>query len=498
MQPQRPAMVVLHHPEHKRMKITSALPLLLLIAATQASAASKPEVRWLKVLLQGQQIGSVEHSRHVVGDTVINTERFDASLARAGTALSIRTEESHRESLAGTPLGFSTLTEMGGMAQRAEGVIGTDGKVSVSFSQGKDVRVQNLVYPKGALMSEGMRLLEDSKKLKPGESLKFRAFMPSQLEAVPATVTFVGEESIRIDSRDYSARHMQQTLALSTGPITLQSWTDANGEPLRSELPMFGMKLEMVISDKKAAGHRDAPTDLFAATVISAPRALSITERAGDLTYALELSDATIATNIPRDEQVLTSSGTQWQLLVDMPPSTSPAAKSLLDAKALEASAWVQSDAPEIIAFAKKSTRNIKGARAQMLGLQSAVSRHISDKNLRVGYASALEALRMREGDCTEHALLLAAAGRALGIPTRVAVGLAYTDAFAGHAQSFIPHAWAQAWIDGHWSSFDAALGGFDSGHIALAVGSGDPTTFYGSIQLLGNLKIKEIRSSAL
>jgi hypothetical protein len=99
----------------------------------------------------------------------------------------------------------------------------------------------------------------------------------------------------------------------------------------------------------------------------------------------------------------------------------------------------------------------------------------------------------MREGDCTEHALLLAAAGRALGIPTRVAVGLAYIDQFAGRKNAFVPHAWAQAWIDGRWTSFDAALGGFDSGHIALAVGSGDPATFYGSINLLGNLKIRSI-----
>ena len=40
-------------------------------------------------------------------------------------------------------------------------------------------------------------------------------------------------------------------------------------------------------------------------------------------------------------------------------------------------------------------------------------------------------------------------------------------------------------------------LGGFDSGHIALAAGSGEPAMFYGSINLLGNLKITEIRGSA-
>jgi hypothetical protein len=469
-----------------------SLPLLLL-ACCAASAESKTETRWLKVLLQGQQIGQVEHSRRVVGDTVINTERFDASLARAGTSLTIRTEESSRETRAGVPLGFSTLTEMGGTAQRAEGVIDKDGKVSVSFTQGTDVRTQELIYPKGALMTEGARLLDERKQLKPGEAMKFRVFMPSQLEAVEVAVRFVAEESIEIDGRSHKARHIEQTLFLPSGPMTLQSWTDAAGEPLRSELPMFGMKLEMVLSTEAAAAHRDAPTDLFSATVVDAPRALPERERAGDLKYALELNDAKVASNIPGGEQTLTQDGKNWSLLIDLPPLTAATQKTLVDAKALQASAWVQSDAPEIIAFAKKSAGTVKDPGAQMLGLQSAVSQHIENKNLRVGYASALEALRMREGDCTEHALLLAAAGRALGIPTRVAVGLAYIDQFAGHKNAFVPHAWAQALIDGHWTSFDAALGGFDSGHIALAVGSGDPATFYGSIGLLGNLKIRSI-----
>lgn len=472
-----------------------SLPILLL-ACSAVSAAGKTEVRWLKVLLQGQQIGQVEHSRRVVGDTVINSERFDASLARAGTALTIRTEESSRETRAGVPLGFSTVTEMGGAAQRAEGVIDKQGNISVSFTQGSDVRTQNLIYPKGALMTEGVRLLEERKQLKPGDVIKFRAFMPSQLEAVEVAVRFVAEETITIDGRSYQARHLEQTLFLPSGPMTLQSWTEAGGEPLSSELPMFGMKLEMVLSTEAAAAHRDELTDLFSATVVDAPRALPERERAGDLTYSLDLADAKVATGIPGGEQKIIQDGENWQLRVDAPPQTRTTPKSLVDAKTLEASAWVQSDAPEIIAFAKKSAGHVKDRHAQMLGLQGAVSRHIENKNLRVGYASALEALRMREGDCTEHALLLAAAGRALGIPTRVAVGLAYAEQFAGRKNAFIPHAWAQAWIDGHWTSFDAALGGFGSGHIALAVGSGDPATFYGSINLLGNLKIRSIEVS--
>ena len=47
-----------------------------------------------------------------------------------------------------------------------------------------------------------------------------------------------------------------------------------------------------------------------------------------------------------------------------------------------------------------------------------------------------------------------------------------------------------EAWVDGGWRGYDAALGGFGSGHIALAVGDGDPTRFYATLDLLTRLRV--------
>lgn len=52
--------------------------------------------------------------------------------------------------------------------------------------------------------------------------------------------------------------------------------------------------------------------------------------------------------------------------------------------------------------------------------------------------------------------------------------------------------AWTQAWIDGRWESFDAALRRFDSSHIALSVGDGDPWRFYASVRVFGNVVISK------
>ncbi len=470
------------------------LCLLFLTAAANVCAA---ESDWMKVLLQGQQIGHIEHSRRVVGNTVITSERFEASLARAGTSMKIITEETHRESIDGKPLGFSTLTDLGSMAQLSEGAIASDGKLSLIRSQGGTVRTEEARYPNGALLSEGARLLEARSALKPGEEIRFQTFVASQMEAVDVRVKYIGEETVDVDGKAHTARHTEQTLALPGSPLVIQSWTDPNGRLLRSLTPMFGLQLEMLATDASAAQHRDPATDLLALTVVASPRALSTAELGGDLRYQLQLGEQGIAQSLPTGEQSLSSIEGGWQLLIDAPPygAAGKTAASEPVASNRSASNWVQSDAAEIISFAKKATAKSKDARARMMALQTAVAKHINSKNLRVGYASALEALRMREGDCTEHALLLAAAGRAVGVPTRVAVGLAYIDQFATHKQVFVPHAWVQAWVDDRWTSYDAALGGFDSGHIALATGEGDPATFFGSINLLGNIRIQAIEA---
>jgi len=107
-----------------------------------------------------------------------------------------------------------------------------------------------------------------------------------------------------------------------------------------------------------------------------------------------------------------------------------------------------------------------------------------------VGYASALEVVRGREGDCTEHAVLAAALCRAVGLPARVTTGLAYLPA----RNAFGPHAWVQVHIGGRWFSLDAALAGFDAGHIALGFGDGDPLDFFGIVNTLGNVKMLDAR----
>src|SRR4029078_2360147 len=64
------------------------------------------------------------------------------------------------------------------------------------------------------------------------------------------------------------------------------------------------------------------------------------------------------------------------------------------------------------------------------------------DKKPTVSLPSAREVLRTRVGDCNEHTALYVAMARSIGIPARIAVGLAYSRG------AFYYHAWPEVYLE--------------------------------------------------
>ncbi len=117
----------------------------------------------------------------------------------------------------------------------------------------------------------------------------------------------------------------------------------------------------------------------------------------------------------------------------------------------------------------------------------------MTKKNFSQAFASAAEVAESREGDCTEHAVLLAALLRACGIPSRVAIGLVYVE----HAGGFGYHMWTEAYLDGQWLPLDGIMGqgGTSAAYLKLADSSLEGATAYSSFlavaQVLGQLTVK-------
>jgi hypothetical protein len=101
--------------------------------------------------------------------------------------------------------------------------------------------------------------------------------------------------------------------------------------------------------------------------------------------------------------------------------------------------------------------------------LEALVDRTIRTKSLQHGFAGVREVLDSSAGDCTEHALLLAALLRKRGVPARLAYGFLLTEA------GFIGHAWTEARADGSWFWLDPSFPGGRPYAFKLRLGVIDP-----------------------
>jgi hypothetical protein len=463
----------------------------LLLACWTAGAAAETETTWMKVLIDGRKIGYVVQTREVEGDRVTTTERMEAAIDRAGISIAMSTEERSVETTEGKPLAFGSKAGLSGVTTVTEGeVVGDEARIRTTSFGRTDERT--IPWPEHALLAEGARLAEQKHGLAPGTRYEVVAFEPSNLIAVTVRTHVVGPERVTTGLVTEELIRIEQRLELPGAPIDALAWVDAEHGLRKTLLPMLGMAFELVTCDEACAKAPNQPADLLDRTMVAAPRALDRAERAREAETSITLK-GTAEASLPSVGEQRSTPGGARRWIVNVAPD---AIRDRTPPKPADRAStrWLESDNAEIAKLAKLAAGDAKGAAARMAALESYVRGYITNKSMRIGYASALETLRSREGDCTEHALLLAALGRALDIPTRVVNGLAYADGFAGRAHVFVPHAWVQAWVGDHWESYDGALPGYDSSHIAFAVNDGDPAGFYSSVNLLGNIEIAAIR----
>jgi hypothetical protein len=263
--------------------------------------------------------------------------------------------------------------------------------------------------------------------------------------------------------------------------------------------PMFGESATIRPTMREIALQRAAPYHAVPHAMIASPFRISDEAARGHIRYAFSFREG-LAFAIPEtaEQRVARTAG---GMTVDICAACGPGLPSdpayLADARL--PTAWLQSDRPELRAIAGPIGRqtHLSARRKMELLLQRARPYlYTIDFN---GHYSALETIRRRAGDCTEAAVLLAALGRAAGIPTRVANGLVYSRLrYHGVSNAFMPHSWTMAYVDGAWRSFDLALDAFDATHIALTVGDGDARSLQAASQLAGLLRwdrMEEVRA---
>ena len=157
----------------------------------------------------------------------------------------------------------------------------------------------------------------------------------------------------------------------------------------------------------------------------------------------------------------------------------------------LRSTTFIQSDDPR---FARQAGQ-ILGDRLQAVDAALLLESWVHDNVEKVpvaGVPSATEILRSMRGDCNEHTTLYTALARSVGLPTRLAAGIVYSESiFADGA--FYYHAWPEVWLGDRWLAVDPTFGQApaDATHLKLVEGDLDKQTAL--MAVIGRLRLSVV-----
>ena len=405
------------------------------------------------------------------------------------------------------------LAQVAGMGQVSEIKLqeyrtyhGTTGALeSIDFEQRAAtgaVRVQGRRSPEGLLLTveaggkvttqtisetdtldDATSLMRLAAKRKVGATATSRRFDPSILKSVTVTHRVEAIQPRVLGGVEVDTVEVSSDLA-ELG-IRESAWVDAGGTILESKVGgFFVARLEAPEVAKKL----EYQQDLLISAVVESPEIVARSTTADAMTLVFEGFGANVPEVTHRQKVESADNRVTLRLTRDPPPEVPfalPSGGSVAAGPELESTPFIQSDDPEIIAKAREVIGDAKDVFTATSRLVTFVFDHVRDEYV-PAYSNALDALRTRRGDCTEHAILFVALARAVGIPARVAVGIAYWPA----GQGFGWHAWAQVRAGETWYSVDPTWNQFiaDVTHIRLA--GGGPAEQARIVMLLGKLRI--------
>jgi hypothetical protein len=492
-------------------------------AVSNTSGAQKPVFEeWVVVVLDGKPCGFgstlTTKTDTASGPQYLTVHQEEFVVKRLGSNLKIMETTKVTEDSDGGVLSFDQVSDAGSSVE-SSGVREGDDMVVSSRGQTQRFHLPRL----SALGPEAVRRLTDAVSLKPDQTFSFDTFSTEYPQAVVVEKGKVAAQEMH-EVRGVKRKLWRLTSEVSFMPGLLSTmWVDDKNNDVESltVLPGIGTMHEYV-SDRAECMKQPEGAEIFAGTLIHPQRALPSPRDLGQAVYRLIPVDLNQKISLwnQGEQRVLSSEPGSCEVEVTAPRFTAadatwqlPHADTPELHPYLQASAYLEVNAPEIQALARQAVGNEKNPVKAAHRIEHFVRDYITKKDLNIGFASAEETAKSREGDCTEHAVLCAALGRAAGLPTRCVVGFGYIPPGADEPTIantvdkdtgiFGFHMWAEAWIGpDQWVPMDAALDGFDVGHIAItksALEEVNPIVDLNTpiFQLMESLKIEIVKTVA-
>lgn len=454
--------------------------------------------RWYVVNLGEDRTGWLHAQELANGEHLIDQTHMLLEIRRGDIALRIETMSTFTETLDGKPIEAVSVQKISKMATTTR-LKFEPGKVTIITEQGKQknersVMASNQPWMTPAALSRYLKAELD----KGSKEIKAWSIEPSLgPDPFETTLTVTGEKNVQVMGKIVPATVIQSASSRMPG-VTSTLYADAQGRPVRMNMNMGAIKLHVVESDKALALSPIDPPQLLAEMLVKPKKTIRNPRDLRQAVYELKIVDpanpnakdkAEVAplklpeTFLPAGayQRVVWSDDHTVRVVIDLDHPVAPGTDLPVEGDKL-ASPMLDINDPKIKELAVTALRNVPTNASQATKaetLRKFVYQYIDKKDLSVGFASAGEVARTGQGDCTEHAVLLAALLREQGIASRTVSGLVYVDEFVGHEGIFGYHMWTRAWIKtgqgenaaGHWADLDATLDAekpYDATHIAL------------------------------
>jgi len=309
-----------------------------------------------------------------------------------------------------------------------------------------------------------------------GAQYRHTFFDPVTLSNRTISVRVEGEDDIDVHGEAFRCYKINQSFM----GVELYTWINQDGETVREESPMGLILLRENKNQALYDNWGDRP-DVVAATAVKIDQPFATS---GISYLKIRLQNIQVEDfDLHGGRQTLEGATVLIRLekLNNSDTYVLPFNEPGFDAY-LEATQMVQSDSNVFSALAAAITGNTNDAQKAVQALTKWVHKNI-EKRPTLSIPNALEVLRTKQGDCNEHAVLLAALCRSIGIPSKLCAGLVYMQG------SFYYHAWLEVYLN-RWISVDPTMSQFPADVTHIRFIEGDLEQQLRVLQLVGRIKI--------
>ena len=496
-----------HHAPFLRVLFPLLLLLLSVSPLRAADADSSDYDHWFVLEMMGQRAGYAHLTQQTRPQGIVTTNDMKVSLRRGGVTVAVVVQQAFYETLDGKPIEARITMDSGAMPTTT---------VYRFTDDGIEVAGQGRTLPPvdGAWMTPAEVSRHLTRQVENGaEEASFRSIDWSMgIQPIEVTMRRVGEENVELFGKTVPATVWETSNTLMP-QIQTRDFIDSDGHLLKTTVPIPGMKMTMLAADEALAKSDLNPPEVLAAMMVQPTgRPLTAPRQTRRAVYQIRTKPQleSLELNLPDAgyQRVEPQRDGTAKVTVDLKSPVKPAAEP--GDEHLEASTTLNHKDAKVRELVDRALQGLEDESdaAKAEALRRFVYNYLNRKNMAVGFATASEVARTREGDCSEHAVLLCAMLRGAGIPSRSAVGMVYVEEFAGRTDVFGGHMWSQAWLEedesggGRWVDLDPTFPAqtpFDAAHLTLATPSltesGGTNEFMQMMPLLGGIEVEVVSS---